>query len=118
MHNNLLAHPNIEIKEYSEMLNPYTVKYKLAKLGFRYICSGHKHNEVIEKHTIYNDDGRIDEIILFSAASLCGDVVNTRNGFHIIKLLKDKDMSTKEINVDKYEIDSMREYKYIRTIKI
>ncbi len=117
VHNNLLPHPNVEAKEYAEVLNIFLMKYKLVNLGFKLVCSGHKHQELIEKHTVYNNC-IASEIVLASAPSLCGNVYNGKNGFHVIKILKDNKGKLVKFMIDRYEIDSLSDFKLKNTISV
>lgn len=117
LHNNLIPHSNIEIKEYAEVLNTYFIKYKLIDLGFNLVCSGHKHEEVIEKHTIYKDSQE-NEIILASVPSLCGTVYNGKNGFHVIKVLIDDKLKVNKVILEKYETTNLHEFELKSDITI
>ncbi|EHI97265.1 metallophosphoesterase [Clostridium sp. DL-VIII] len=111
IHNNLIPHPNIEIKEYAEVLNLFLIKYKLVKLGFKLVCSGHKHEELIEKHTVYSDENE-SEIVLASAPSLCGSVFNGKNGFQIIKILNTSENKASKFIINKYETNILNDFKF------
>ncbi|EHJ00582.1 metallophosphoesterase [Clostridium sp. DL-VIII] len=88
VHNNIVPHPSVEVKKYADILNVYKFKYTLNQLGFKFIFSGHKHQSLIERHITYGDDSQGD-LLLISAASLCGQVVGERNGFQSIDIYKD-----------------------------
>ncbi|MBU3133404.1 metallophosphoesterase [Clostridium gasigenes] len=118
LHNNLLPHPTIEIEEYAEILNLYTIKYKLSNLGFKLVCSGHKHEELIEKHTIYYEGGDGKDIVLISAPSLCGNVYNNKNGFQLINLFKDNEDKLIKLEIEKYELDTLRKLKKVKSLEI
>ncbi|AWB29592.1 metallophosphoesterase [Clostridium botulinum] len=117
LHNNLIPHSNVEVKEYAEVLNTYFIKYKLVDLGFNLVCSGHKHEEVIEKHTVYKENEE-NEIILASVPSLCGNVYNGKNGFHVIKILTDDKFKVNKVILEKYETTNLHEFQLKGEIKI
>lgn len=118
VHNNLIPHPTIELKEFGEMLNVYKIKYTLADLGFSVVCSGHKHQGMIEKHTIYCDNGEQKELVLISAPSLSGNVSNDKNGFQIINIYEDIAKKVKKIEIESYELNKLRKFELSGTVVI
>lgn len=117
LHNNLIPHPNIEIKEYAEVLNTFLIKYKLINLGFKLACSGHKHEELIEKHTVYTDNYE-SEIILVSAPSLCSNVYNSRNGFQVINIIVNSENEDIRFKIDRYELNNVYEFELKKSFNI
>jgi predicted MPP superfamily phosphohydrolase len=111
IHNNIIPHPNVEVKKFSEMFNLFKFKYELISKGFSIVLSGHKHQPIIEKQNIFIDDFK-GEILIMSAGSLCGLTANIKNSFQIINLKRDSEsLFLHKSNVEVYEMNSVNEFK-------
>lgn len=111
IHNNIIPHPNIEVKKYSEMFNLFKFKYELISKGFSIVLSGHKHQPIIEKQNIFIDDFK-GEILVMSAGALSGLTANVKNSFQIIDLKRDSDSyRLHKADVSIYEMNSLSEFK-------
>ena len=111
IHNNIIPHPNVEVKKYSEMFNLFKFKYELISKGFSIVLSGHKHQPIIEKQNIIIDDFK-GEILVMSAGALSGLTANVKNSFQIIDLKRDSDsLRLHKAVVNIYEMTSLNEFK-------
>ncbi|EPS51896.1 hypothetical protein CFSAN002367_03041 [Clostridium botulinum CFSAN002367] len=59
-----------------------------------------------------------NEIILASVPSLCGNVYNGKNGFHVIKILTDDKFKVNKVILEKYETTNLHEFQLKGEIKI
>jgi len=89
MHHNLIPHPGIEIKEYSENLNLFQIKTALMELGFIIALSGHKHTPLIEKHHVFLQR-KESEMLFISGGTLFGPPQHGKNSFQVINIKKEE----------------------------
>ena len=110
VHHNMIDHPGVEVKEYSNAVNAFTFKHTLMKLGFSMVFSGHKHIPLVERQELYIEDFK-GKLLFISGGSLFGPASGTKNSFQLIKIYSDvNNGEVHNIDIYQYEKNSMGEF--------